>query len=159
MVAAPGDRPNANPYRANILSRVAVQSKDAPHSSQTTLLNNVECPARHRFLCGLEHQPDPSGESFIPRQLSQHQTNTNQNTGVYVVTAGVRDSLNCGAIRDIDLLIVDGQRIDVGTQRHHPVAVSNVADHASATAECAWAQAGIGESLRYESGRTGLQPA
>ena len=98
---------------------------------QHAALDGVEGSARAGLFRRLEDQPDAPGQQIKITESRQHHAGTEQNRGMHVVPAGVTYPRVLGGVVNV-LAVLDGQRVDVGTQAHRAfgTAVLDDADHA-----------------------------
>ncbi len=140
LVAGRGNRPRPEPHLPHGKPRVAVERENPVDPFQTARVDHFAGPSR-QFLGRLE-QPDPAGQRTGPLLLGEEQAGGQHDRGVHVVSAGVchaRDSRPVGNV----LLVVEGQRVNVGTQCHRRTLTgTDIADQPSA----------LGETQRFEPG-------
>ena len=74
-------------------------------------------PRRAGLFCGLEDQPDASGQHVEVAEPGQHDADAEQDRGVHIVPACVANSRDFGGVVD-SLAVGDSQRINVGAQSH-----------------------------------------
>jgi hypothetical protein len=140
-----GERAGAHPDQAGRQLRVAVQREDRGDVLERAGRDHLRRPGRERLLGGLEDQPDPAGQLTALGELGQRETEAQHDRGVHVVAAGVRHVLHGRAVRHV-LEVGQRQRVQVGPEGDHPVALTDVADQTVA----------FGQHLRLEAGHREL---
>jgi hypothetical protein len=143
-VGGGGERAGPHADQAGRELRVAVQRVDRGDVLERAGLDHLGGAGRHALLGGLEDQPHPAGQLALLVQLRQGQAEAEQHGGVHVVAAGVRDVRDGGAVRHV-LGVLQRQRVQVGAERHHPVAGADVAEQAVALGQQLRGQAGHGQ--------------
>jgi hypothetical protein len=128
-----------------------VQAVDGGDVLQPTGGDHLGRALRHRLLGGLEEQPDPAGKLVVLGELGQRQTDTEQDRGVHVVPAGVRDTIHRRPVRHV-LGVRQRQGVKVGPERDHAIATADVADDAVALGQEPGLQADHGQLPSHESG-------
>ena len=115
VVGGAGERALAETDRADVDPGVGVQAEDARDAVEDAGLDRHQRAAGHDLLGRLEDQPHPAGQRV--RDRGQRQAGAEQGRGVHVVAAGVRHALD-GAHPGVVGAVVDGERVQVGTQGH-----------------------------------------
>ena len=130
QVGGGGDGPDPDPEPAHLQLGVTVEGVDDADPFQHPVADDVDRPAGQALLGRLEDQPDPAGQPV--GVLGQGQAGPEEDGGVHVVTAGVADPGDGGAVGHV-LLVLQGQRVQVGPEGHRrSVAVADVADQPGA---------------------------
>ncbi len=127
QVGSAGERAHPEPDLAHVEARVAVQAERAAHAGERTEVDHAERAAGHDLLGRLEEQPHPAREQSPLVDLRQRQPGPQQGGGVDVVPAGVRNPRRHAGPRVLGA-VVDGQRVEVGTQRHERPRGTDVGD-------------------------------
>ncbi len=151
-VGGRGERAGADPDQAGRQLRVAVQGVDRGDVLEPAGGDHLGRAGRDRLLAGLEQQPHPAGQLPALVELGQRQAEAEQDGGVHVVAAGVRDLLDGAAVRHV-LQVVQRQRVQIGAERDHPLALADVADHTVAPGHQARREAGQGQLTDDQRGR------
>ena len=126
QVGGGGDGPDPDAEPAHLQLGVAVQGVDRADPFQHPVGDHVDRAAGQALLGRLEDQPDPAPQPV--GVLGQGEADPEQDGGVHVVAAGVADPGDGRAVGHV-LLVVQGQRVQVGPEGHRrPVAVADVAD-------------------------------
>ena len=129
LVGRAGDRALADADLAEVEGRVAVQAEDLLDLVERVELDQRRRAAGHDLLGGLEQQPHAAGQLAAAVHLGQREAGADEAGGVHVVAAGVRDA-GAGADPGVGGQVLDGQRVEVGPQRHPGTRVADVDDEA-----------------------------
>ena len=119
----------AQPDLPHVDSRVTVQREDPLHLLERTQADQVQGPAGHDLLGGLEEQPDATGQQAAGVDLAEGLRGADERRGVDVVAAGVGDPRD-GAGPRVGGGVLDRQRVEVGPQRDHRTVVAEIGDQA-----------------------------
>ena len=153
-VAGGGDRPAAHTDEADVDARIAVQRVDRVEAGHRPGGDRAHGAARDHLLGRLEDQPDAPGQVHR-REDAGH---PEQDRGVRVVPAGMTRARGARAVRDV-LEVGQRQRVDVGTQRDHSLALADVADDAGAAGQHGRRQSEHPQPLGDQVGRALLGEA
>ena len=93
-----------------------MQREDAVHRGDAARRHDVE-GSPGNLLGGLEDQADAARQRPGRRLPGQEQAGAKQHRGVHVVAAGMTGVRDGGPVGHV-LLVVDGQRVQVGPQCH-----------------------------------------
>ena len=130
-----------------------MQPEDGDRAVDEALVNHVEGAAGHLLLGRLEDQPHPSGQ-VLP---GQRQARTEDDRGVHVMATRVAHARGLRAVANV-LLVLHGQRVQVGTEHHEGRTRTDVADQTGAAGEHPRCEPSGPEPIAQQRRRTGLLP-
>ena len=118
-VGGTGERALAQAEAADVEARVAVQAEDVGDALERTGGDQLQRPAGHDLLGGLEQQSHAPGQQPAGGDLRQREPGPDEPGRVDVVAAGVGDS-GAGAPPRVRDEVVHRQRVEVGAQGDQP---------------------------------------
>ena len=145
-----GDGADPGAYLSYVHTGIAVQRQDTGHPVQGALLDDGERTAGHDFLRGLENHPHPSAQLAGGVKLCQHAGNTEHDSGVDIVPAGMGDAGVHGG-EGQPCFFQDRQGVNVCSQCQPEGTVANVHDGAG-TFQPLGRKAGVFEGLHNAVG-------
>jgi hypothetical protein len=121
-VGGRGDWPGSQRHLADIDLGIAVNPQHRADTAQRSGVDHAGRPTRQRLLGRFEDESEGAGEFALLNRLGERQRRTEYHRGVHVVATRMGHTRQCGPIRHV-LLILHGERVQVGAQRHHRATV------------------------------------
>ena len=154
--AAPVSGPSRTPDLPDVETGVAVQPEDLVHVVERAGLDQVQRSPGHDLLGRLEEQAHAAVQEPARLGLAQREGGAHQPGGVHVVAAGVGHARH-GARPGVDGVVLDRERVEIGTQRDPALARPDLADDAAAL-DLGEVPLGVGQCVEHLGGGARLGP-